>query len=118
MPDLLVMEPFGKIPRWVAMAPKPCYLGFFRSEFDVTWFFLGEPGRIRLVSSENDWEATHELKPTMEQLDLFESWDLHWPQERPMNRDERLWVNSCLSSAVPVLRLPALAPVQAQARKS
>lgn len=105
MADLLVMEPFGKIPRWAAMPPKNSYLGFFRSEFDVRWFFLAEPGRIRLCGSESAWETVHELRPTAEQLDQFESWDLMWPQEACLNRDEILWVRACLSSSIPTVRL-------------
>lgn len=111
MADLMVMEPFGKIPRWAAMPPKLSYLGYFANGLSARWFFLAEPGRMRLCGSDSDWEVVHEHEPSPEDIERYDAaQEFSWPPEAPMNRDEKLWLAACLAAAVDVLRAPRPLP--------
>lgn len=107
MPDLFVIEPFGRIPRWAVERPRGSYFGFFRNEFGERWVIVAWAGRVRLAGEAFGWEP-RDLSPTAEDLYRFESCgEFEWPQDLPMNRDERLWLSACLASAAPLLTATA-----------
>lgn len=101
---LMVIEPFGRVPRWVVERSKGSYLGYFRNGFGDAMVFLAEPGLVRMAASMTDWEI-HERRPTLEDVERFEACDdVDWPAELALNRDERLWLMACLACSAPLLK--------------
>ena len=104
IPELLVLEPFGRLPRWAVDRSKGAYLGWFRNEFGNVWVFLADGETFRMAGDLEAWRV-HELRPTPDDIERFEACDgPSWPDEAPLNREERLWLMSCLACGAAIAR--------------